>query len=105
MDWGWIPLLDFAISIKTISEAFRKPLNIREEFEFTESDSKIIFNKHEDKIQISTTFSSETLETDFQSFVYGVKMFYKSIINEIIDRNEHSSSFKEVLTLFKTPNS
>lgn len=45
MDWDWIPILDFAICMIAIyNNLFEKESSI-EEFEFTESNEKLIFRK------------------------------------------------------------
>jgi hypothetical protein len=88
IDWEWIPLLDFALCLLIISKQFHK-INQVEEFEFTESDSKLIFQKTGSSIKIFFSFSEELLETSFEEFEEGCKMFYKNLLQEIVTKNEN----------------
>ena len=100
IDWDWIPLIDFAICILIICNSLLKKTQGEEEFEFTESDSKITFQKNGDKIKIITSFSDEILEMDFEEFQKSVKEFYKDIIFEVVEKKQgikDNASFIEYL--------
>lgn len=88
MDWDWIPLLDFAICLLIICNNLLKKNQTEEDFDFTESDSKIVFQKNGDNIKIVTSFSDEILEMSFEEFQKTVRGFYKDVIFEVIERNQ-----------------
>jgi hypothetical protein len=45
MDWGWIPVVDFAVAMAMIAKSLKIGENNREVFEFTESDATITFRR------------------------------------------------------------
>ncbi len=91
IDWNWVPLIDFAICLHAICGNLIGKTHGEEEFEFTESDSKIIFKKNGDNLKIVTSFSNEILEMSFEEFQNAVKEFYKNIIFKAIERNQEVS--------------
>lgn len=100
IDWDWVPLIDFAICLFTICNNLFTKKEGEEDFEFTESDSKIIFQKNGDKIKIVTSFSDETLEMSFKEFQEGIRVFYKSLLFEVVEKNQEvkdNVSFVEYL--------
>ena len=54
--WGWVPILDFALALRTIVE--RLDGHDRELFEFTESGATIGFRRDGGTIEISTSYAS-----------------------------------------------
>ena len=88
IDWDWIPLLDFAFCLLTISNNLSAKMRAEEEFEFTESDAKIYFQKNNDKIKIVVSFSDKQLEISFEEFKTGVHEFYKNLVFEIITKDK-----------------
>jgi len=99
-DWDWIPLLDVVICLVIISNSLLKKMQGKEEFEFTESDLKIIFQKDGDWIKITASFSDEILEMSFEEFQRVVKKFYKDVIFAIVEKNHEikdNSSFIKYL--------
>lgn len=54
-DWGWIPIFDFALSLRLIGEAL-----VREGsavFEFTDSDHVIEFNVNDERVVVRTNYA------------------------------------------------
>ncbi|MCE1169583.1 MAG: hypothetical protein LWX70_15980 [Sphingobacteriia bacterium] len=88
IDWDWVPLLDFALCLLEIYKKLSNQSSGLQEFEFTESDAKLIFEKSIDKINIAASFSNETLETSFEEFQIATKKFYKDVINDILVKNK-----------------
>jgi hypothetical protein len=100
IDWDWVPLIDFAICLRTICNSLLKKMHSEEEFEFTESDSRIMFQKDGDKITIATSFSDEIIEISFEEFQKAVSKFYKEVIFEAVEKNKeikNNDSFIEYL--------
>lgn len=88
IDWDWIPLLDFAICLLVICSSLLKKIQGEEEFEFTESDAKIVFKKNGQYVEVFTTFSNEILEMNFEDFQKAVRRFFKDLIFDILAKNE-----------------
>ncbi|SFC82836.1 hypothetical protein SAMN05421747_13216 [Parapedobacter composti] len=100
IDWDWIPLIDFAICLLAIYNSLHKKTQGEEEFEFTESDARITFQKNENNIKIITSFSDEALEMNMEEFQKAINKFYKDIIFEVAKENQEikgNNSFNEYL--------
>jgi len=89
INWDWIPLLDFALCLLEICRNLSIQTNGQQEFEFTESDAKLIFDKRLNKISVTTSFSNETLEISLEELQTVAKEFYKDVINDILVKNEN----------------
>lgn len=87
IDWNWVPLFDFAICLVQICNKLLKEEIKKAEFEFTESDEKLIFHKNGNSVKICTTFSDEILEMTFENFQMGARDFYKAVVSEILSKN------------------
>jgi hypothetical protein len=88
MNWGWIPLLDFAICVNAISKNLCQSTKSREIFDFTEADKKLDFERSHDRVYIRGSFSDTELDLDFSVFQKGVDQFYASLLNEIISKRK-----------------
>lgn len=86
MDWGRIPLADFAISLSIIIGNIFYWESKKEEFEFTESDAKLFFEKNNQEIKISTNFSEDAIIVDSNEFIWESKRFYSALMEDIIIR-------------------
>jgi hypothetical protein len=53
--WGWVPVLDFALALGAIAE--RLDDHDSERFEFTESDATIEFRRDDGPIEISASYA------------------------------------------------
>lgn len=100
IDWDWVPLIDFSICLLAICNVLFEKEQGEEEMEFTESDSRLFFQKNGDRIRIATSFSDENLEMSFEEFQRGVKQFYKDLIFDIVEKKEeikNNATFTEYL--------
>ena len=88
LDWGWIPLLDFAYSLLLICSNLLKEEYSKEAFEFTESDGVLYFLRKGNLVEITTSFSDESLVLDIDSFKNGVYSFYSELVGQIKNNNE-----------------
>lgn len=102
LNWNWIPVLDFAICLLKIYESLVKMDLGKEEFEFTESDEKIIFKKKMEKMIISTTFSDDNLELDFKIFGESVKVFFKAIVVDISNKDLGAKNIETLSDFLKS---
>ena len=88
IDWDWIPLLDFALCLLTICNSLAQKIRGEKEFEFTESEAKIFFQRDGDTVRIVTSFSNEILEMSFEDFQKAIKKFYKDVIFDVLGKNQ-----------------
>ncbi len=100
MDWEWIPVLDFAICLLEIcNNLMQNEVGINE-FEFTESNEKLILQKDYNRIRIVPTFLDKVIETTFEEFKIEVERFYTDIIFVILSGNKelnHNKVFRQYL--------
>lgn len=83
MDWEWIPLLDFAYCLKTISNNIAINEKSNECFEFTENAETIEFSKEVNQLKISASFSPVVILTTVKDFEIATTKFHSSISNYI----------------------
>lgn len=88
LDWNWIPILDFALCLlKITSELSESPIENEKEFDFTESDERIKFEKNESIIKISFSFSNEIFESTIEDLQNVSHDFYKKVVFDILKKN------------------
>jgi len=81
--WGWIPLIDFALAMRTISEA----LAVREgseTFEFTESEAKLQFERRGQEMTISGSYAPGEITIPFTAFVEKARDFGQRLDAELL---------------------
>ena len=83
MDWEWIPLLDFAYSLRNIVSLLKETKNDIEYFEFTESNETLNFAKFQNLIKITTSFSSIELIVSSEVFESEIILFHSRISNYV----------------------
>lgn len=86
MEWEWIPLLDFAYSLKGIVSNLKANDATKEYFEFTENAESLEFSRKREQVKISASFSLMIIETTLEDFEKAVYDFHFSI-SEHIRRN------------------
>jgi hypothetical protein len=101
LEWEWIPLFDFSLNMKRIAGVLSKGGGDEvERFEFTESDDLLFFERKEDLIKISTSFSTEEIIVKFNEFEAGVGDFLKTImlsINDLVGDDLFRKKFENFL--------
>jgi hypothetical protein len=81
--WGWIPLIDFALAMRKISEA----LAVRdgnEMFEFTESEAKLQFERRGQGMTISGSYAPGEITIPFTAFVEKARDFGQRLDAELL---------------------
>lgn len=73
LTYDWIPLYDFAKCMKHVSEELEKV--DKAEFEFTESESKLLFEKDEENVRIVFDLTGEIMIISLKEFRNGVNDF------------------------------
>lgn len=85
MRWGWIPVLDFAISMKHVVQELRRDKSAS--FDFTDSDLRINFVEQGGRIRISAEYSEEIAEVMQRDFEEAVKRLAEAVSKDIEKRH------------------
>jgi hypothetical protein len=72
--WGWVPLIDFALAMREISEALAAGEGSRT-FEFTESEAKLLFERRGQEMTISGSYAPGEIIIPFTTFVEKARDF------------------------------
>lgn len=81
-NWGWVPVLDFALGLESgASELLQGKEEV--EFEFTESDSAIRFQRDEGDIFISASYAPHRAVVNLEDLVKAVRGFRKRLVNDL----------------------
>jgi hypothetical protein len=81
-NWGWVPVLDFALGLE---HAARELLQGKEEaeFEFTESDSAIRFQRDDGDVFISASYAPHRTVANLEDLVKAVRAFRKRVVDDL----------------------
>jgi hypothetical protein len=85
-DWGWIPLIDFALALREITEALSEAEG-SETFEFTESEATLQFDRVGDEIVIASSYAPGELRTPLAVFRNQVDEFARRLNNELLQKH------------------
>ena len=82
-DWGWVPILDFALGLEY---AARELLHGKNEalFEFTESDSVIQFRRDEGDVVVSASYAPDTTVVNLEDLVKAAVEFRKRVVDDLL---------------------
>lgn len=81
--WGWIPLIDFALAMRKISEALAVGEG-SETFEFTESEAKLQFERRGQEVTISGNYAPGEIIIPFTAFVEKARDFGQRLDAELL---------------------
>jgi hypothetical protein len=81
--WGWIPLIDFALAMREISEALADGEG-SETFEFTESEAKLQFDRQGQEMTISSSYAPGEITVPFTAFVEKARDFGQRLNAELL---------------------
>lgn len=79
--WGWVQVLDFALSLQAIEEKLEQRRVAR--FEFTESSAALDFRLENDSVCVSSTYASGMLRIRPSEFRDQVKQFVRMVIHDL----------------------
>jgi hypothetical protein len=80
-NWGWVQVLDFALSLKSIEEKLERE-GIAQ-FEFTESNAALVFRIDDGYVSISSTYAPGLLRVPLSDFSERVQRFVRRVIEEL----------------------
>jgi hypothetical protein len=85
-NWGWIPLIDFALALREIAEALSESEG-SETFEFTESEATLQFDRIGDEIVITSSYAPGELRAPFSVFQSQVDEFARRLNKELLQKH------------------
>jgi hypothetical protein len=85
-DWGWIPLVDFALALREIADALSESEG-SETFEFTESEATLQFDRVGDKVVITSSYTPGEVTVPFSDFRKQVDEFAQRLDKELLQRH------------------
>lgn len=80
--WGWIPILDFAISFSDILDELSRGTT-EVSFEFTESDERLVFVSEGNSVSISCSYNQQRAMVPLAEFLQAEKSFVRHIYEEL----------------------
>jgi hypothetical protein len=83
--WGWVPILDFALSLRTIAEDLRAGGGERT-FEFTESEASIRFAASGDALVIDPSYVEGVAGVPLADFALATVSLLSSLLNDLVAR-------------------
>jgi len=92
--WGWVPILDFALGLKAVSEALNAENNVK--FEFTESDAVINFERLGDDVEITASYASGLIRLSHAQFRAQAVAFSRRVVNELCTQNLQLAANPEI---------
>lgn len=77
--WGWVPVVDFAVSLRQIVNVLSEHNNTEATFEFTESNAIIRFKQEEGTVRITANYVTCDAYVSFAQLQTTVKEFVDRI--------------------------
>lgn len=78
--WGWVPVLDFALSLRAIATALGA--SDYETFEFTESDDVIEFTRRDGGIRLEASYVKASAEVSYAELSLEAERFLARLLAE-----------------------
>jgi hypothetical protein len=82
--WGWVPLIDFALSLRAIREAVGQGA-WEETYHFTESDAVVYFRRREDEIIVSASYAPGEIRMAVRLFDRETVAFEKNLARDLLE--------------------
>jgi hypothetical protein len=84
--WGWVPLVDFAVGLREISAAIEVGIAPAKNFEFTESDATLEFERHGADVTIRSSYAPGKIILPCAEFRKRVLDFARRLDMELLSR-------------------
>jgi hypothetical protein len=82
-NWGWIPLIDFALALREIAAALAAVEEGSETFEFTESEATLKFERQGQEVAISGSYAPGIVRVPLTVFNDQVAQFARRLDAEL----------------------
>jgi hypothetical protein len=83
-DWGWVQLVDFALGLRGILETIESEGGTEAEFEFTESDATLRFNRHGYDVIVSGSYAPGKILVPLSEFKKQIAEFTRRLDAELV---------------------
>lgn len=97
--WGWIPIVDLAVSLDDIREQLANRVAGSEVFELTESDATITFERAGDDVRLTTSSAPCSEMISFEELKGAISEFRGKVFREAVSRFpelEHNAVFRSL---------
>jgi hypothetical protein len=84
-NWGWIPLIDFALALRDIAEALAET-DGSQIFEFTESEATLEFKRQGEEVTISGSYAPGNIIAPWPIFKGQVKELPRRLDAELLTK-------------------
>jgi hypothetical protein len=79
--WGWVPILDFAVALHAIAHALdTEPHAV---FEFTESTATIEFDRDGDVVKVQASYAPAIAEVPYAELVDAADRFRARVVDDL----------------------
>ena len=85
-NWGWIPLIDFALALLEIADALSAAEG-SETFEFTESEATLQFDRVGEEVTITSSYAPGEIRVPLPEFKYQVDDFARRLDKALLDKH------------------
>ncbi len=85
-DWGWVQLVDFALALRGILQKIESEGGAEAQFEFTESDATLHFDRHGHDIAISGSYAPGKIVVPLAQFKKQVLEFAHRLDAELVSK-------------------
>jgi hypothetical protein len=82
-NFGWVPVIDFALALKFILKKLAKSIKGEERFDFTESNANIRFIREGENIIIIPSYLSNSGKISFDEFSFEISLSAIRLKNEL----------------------
>ncbi len=81
--WGWVPVVDFAASLRHIVNKLNEQNGLETKFEFTESEAALRFKRNDDMVLISASYASGEAHVPLAELTASVESFSRRVASEL----------------------
>lgn len=85
--WGWVPVLDFALSLDSIVDELAVGDGAEGLFEFTESDAVISFRRVGDAVEIEASYVPGLARVGYAEFRGAAKRFLLRVLEDLVGQH------------------
>ena len=85
-NWGWIPLIDFALALVEIADALSAAEG-NETFEFTESEATLQFDRVGEEVTITSSYAPGEIRAPLPEFRHQVDDFARRLDKALLQKH------------------
>lgn len=85
--WGWVPILDFALSLDSIVDVLAEGDGADAVFEFTESDAVISFRRVGDTVEIEASYVPGLAKVGYAHLRGAAERFLLRVLEDLVSQH------------------